>query len=152
MAGKNIPENPETVLAEVVFPNDTNPMGIVHGGRVIQLMDIASAICAQMHSGKIAVTAGIDKVSFIQPAKLGDILTIRAHITRTFNTSMEIHVEVWAMRLPALKPFLSNTAYFTFVALDENARPTAVRQLTPLTPEAKKQHREALKRRKTRKA
>jgi len=136
-----------TTMAEVVFPNDTNPIGIVHGGRIIQLMDIACAICAQMHSGKIAVTAGIDQVSFKQPAKLGDILTIKAHITRTFITSMEIYAEVWAMRLPDLIPFLSNEAYFTFVVLDEHAKPTAVLPMKPKTVTEKKQYREALNRR-----
>jgi len=143
-------EHRVTVMAEVVFPNDTNPIGIVHGGRIIQLMDIASAICAQMHAGKIAVTAGIDKVSFKQPARLGDILTIKAHITRTFNTSMEIYAEVWAMRLPALIPFLANDAYFTFVALDEQAKPTAVPALKPVTRGEKKQYKDALGRRKHR--
>ena len=137
-------------MNEVVFPNDTNPVGIVHGGRIVQLMDIACAICAQLHAGKIAVTAGIDKVSFKQPAKLGDILTIKSHITRTFTTSMEIHAEVWAMRLPELVPFLTNEAYFTFVALDEHARPTAVSQMKPVTSSEKKQYKEALGRRKSR--
>ncbi len=139
-----------TVMTEVVFPNDTNPVGIVHGGRIVQLMDIACAICAQMHSGKIAVTAGIDQVTFRQAAKLGDILTIKAHITRTFTTSMEIYAEVWGMRLPELKPFLTNNAYFTFVTLDAQAKPTAVVPLKPFTTSEKKEHKEALKRRKRR--
>lgn len=140
----------ETIMTEVVFPNDTNPMGIVQGGRIIQLMDIACAVCAQTHSGKIAVTASIDKVSFKEPAKLGDILTIRAKITRTFTTSMEIYAEVWARRLPGMKPFLANKAFFTFVALDDSAKPTAVIPLKPVTKIEKMQYAEALIRRKNR--
>ena len=137
----------ETIMTEVVFPNDTNPMGIVQGGRIIQLMDIACAVCAQTHSGKIAVTASIDKVSFKEPSRLGDILTIKAKITRSFNTSMEIYAEVWAKRLPAMMPMLTNKAYFTFVALDENAKPTTVVNLKPVTENEKKQYKEALIRR-----
>lgn len=144
------PEDSKTTMTEVVFPNDTNPMGIVQGGRIIQLMDIACAICAQTHSGKIAVTASIDKVSFKQPARLGDILMITATITRVFNTSMEIHAEVWSKRLPEMKPFQTNDAYFVFVALDDKAKPIAVMPLEPITLEEKKQYRDALKRRKNR--
>lgn len=144
------PGDSETIMTEVVFPNDTNPMGIVQGGRIIQLMDIACAICAQTHSGKIAVTASIDKVSFKEPAKLGDILTIKAKITRAFNTSMEIYAEVWAKRLPEMKPFQTNRAYFTFVALDDRAKPTTVAFLKPITANEKKQYKEALIRRNNR--
>ena len=144
------PEDSITTMTEVVFPNDTNPMGIVQGGRIIQLMDIACAICAQTHSGKIAVTASVDKVSFKQPARLGDILMVKAKITRAFTTSMEIYAEVWSKRLPDMKPCLNNEAYFVFVALDGNAKPTAVMPLKPITAEEKKQYREALKRRKNR--
>lgn len=134
-------------MTEVVFPNDTNPMGIVQGGKIIQLMDIACAVCAQTHSGKIAVTASIDKVSFKQPAKLGDILTIKAKITRVFNTSMEIYAEVWAKRLPEMIPFFANNAYFIFVALDNNAKPTKIIPANPVTPQEKKEYKNALNRR-----
>lgn len=144
------PGDSEIIMTEVVFPNDTNPMGIIQGGRIIQLMDIACAICAQTHSGKIAVTASIDKVSFKAPAKLGDILTIKAKITRAFNTSMEIYAEVWTKRLPELKPTLANKAYFTFVALGANAKPTAVPPLKPTTETEKKRYKEALIRRTSR--
>jgi acyl-CoA hydrolase len=144
------PDDSKTTMTEVVFPNDTNPMGIVQGGRIIQLMDIACAITAQTHSGKIAVTASIDKVSFKQPARLGDILTIKAKITRAFNTSMEIHVEVWSKRLPEMKPIQTNDAYFVFVALDEKAKPAAVMPVKPTTTEEKEQYIQALKRRKNR--
>jgi len=145
------PKYSETMMTEVVFPNDTNPMGIVQGGRIIQLMDIACAICAQTHSGRIAVTASIDKVSFKHPARLGDILMINATITRAFTTSMEIFAEVKSKRLPDLKPRVTSEAYFTFVALDENARPAAVIPVAPVTAAEKKYYKEALQRKKNRK-
>lgn len=144
------PEDSKTTMTEVVFPNDTNPVGIVQGGRIIQLMDIACAITAQTHSGRIAVTAFIDKVSFKQPARLGDILMIKAKITRAFTTSMEIYAEVWSKRLPEMKPSMTNNAYFVFVALDDKAKPTAVIPVKPVTSEEKKQFKDALKRRKDR--
>lgn len=68
-------------MTEVVFKNDINPMGIVQGGRIIQLMDIVCVICAQTHSERIAITASIDKVSFKHPAKLDDTPMIKAKIT-----------------------------------------------------------------------
>lgn len=144
------PDDSKTIMTEVVFPNDTNPIGIVQGGRIIQLMDIACAITAQTHAGKIAVTASIDKVSFMQPARLGDILTIKAKITRAFTTSMEIYAEVWSKRLPEMKPYLTNDAYFVFVALDDKAKPTPIMPVKPITSEEKEQYKNALKRRKNR--
>ena len=72
----------ETVKTEVVCPNDTNPMGMLQGGRLVQWMDIAAAVCAEIHAEKICVTAMINKVDFKHPAFVGDIITIRAKITR----------------------------------------------------------------------
>ena len=144
------PPESETIMTEIVFPNDTNPMGIIQGGRIVQLMDTACAICAQTHAGKIAVTASIDEVSFKNPAKLGDILTIKAKITRSFKTSMEIHAEVWAKSLPQLTLFQTNDAYFTFVAIDHDAKPSPVIEVKPLSKEEKLAFTSALKRRKKR--
>lgn len=84
------PKHSETIMTEVVCPNDTNPMGILQGGRLVQWMDIASAVCTQNHAEHICVTASIDSVKFKSPAKVGDIITIKARITRSFNSSMEI--------------------------------------------------------------
>ena len=145
-----IPADSEVIMTEVVFPNDTNPMGIVQGGRIIQLMDIACAVCAQTHAGKIAVTASIDKVTFKHPAKLGDILTIKAKITRAFNTSMEIYAEVWTKRLPEMKSYSTNEAFFTFVALDHKANPTTVPKVKPVSTIEKTLYKAALKRKKNR--
>ena len=138
----------ETIMTEIVFPNDTNPMGILQGGRLMHWMDIASAVCAQRHAERIAVTASIDKVYFKHPVHLGDILTIKAKITRAFNTSMEIYVEVWARKVKSAKTFLTNHAYFTFVAIDDNADPVAIPAIIPVSTEEKKQYAAALKRKK----
>lgn len=142
------PADSETTMTEIVFPNDTNPMGILQGGRLMHWMDIASAVCAQTHARNIAVTASIDKVHFKRPSYLGDILTIKAKVTRAFTTSMEIYVEVWTQSIKKAERHLTNHAYFTFVAIDENANPTSVPILKPISTHEKKQYSNALKRKK----
>ncbi|MDQ3109714.1 MAG: acyl-CoA thioesterase [Bacteroidota bacterium] len=127
------PSDSETIKTEVVCPNDTNPMGMLLGGRLVQWMDIAAAVCAQNHAEKICVTASIDSVNFKNSARVGDIITIKAKITRAFETSMEIFVETQAKNVLSQESYLINEAYFTFVALDDQARATAVCALKPKT-------------------
>ena len=135
-------------MTEVVYPNDTNPMGMLQGGRLMQWMDTASAICAQTHAERIAATVSLNKVFFRNPAKTGDVITIKAKVTRAFHTSMEIFVQAWARKATSKETYLINDAYFTFVALDENAHPATVPKVKPVTPEEKKHYRQALTRRK----
>lgn len=144
------PKKSETIMTEVVCPNDTNPMGILQGGRLVQWMDIASAVCAQNHAEHICVTASIDSVKFKSPAKIGDIITIKACITRAFHSSMEIFVQAWAKKVISQKAYLINESYFTFVALDENARPVLVNGVKPTSAKEKKEYINAEKRKKAR--
>ena len=143
-------KNSETIMTEIVCPNDTNPMGILQGGRLVQWMDIASAICAQNHAEHICVTASIDSVKFKTPAKVGDIITIKAKMTRSFNSSMEIFVQAWAKKKNRQKAYLINEAYFTFVALDDNANPAIVPAIKPSSETEKKEYLNALKRKNSR--
>ncbi|HRG44432.1 MAG TPA: acyl-CoA thioesterase [Saprospiraceae bacterium] len=142
MEDKNIsvksPAYSETIKTEVVCPNDTNPMGILLGGRLVQWMDIAAAVCAQTHAESISVTASIDHVRFFHSAKVGDILTIKARITRAFNTSMEIMVEATVRQVgkPEVKPL--SLAYFTFVAIDSNAQKRSISPVVTTTEEEEK--------------
>ncbi len=144
------PRMSETTMTEIVCPNDTNPMGILQGGRLVQWMDIASAVCAQNHAENICVTASIDSVIFKSAAKVGDIITIKAKITRSFNSSMEICVHAWAKMVLSQKPYLINEAYFTFVAIDRHATPTVVPGVKPQTASEKKEYVLAGKRKKER--
>ncbi len=137
-------------MTEVVCPNDTNPMGILQGGRLVQWMDIASAVCAQNHAEHICVTASIDNVKFKSPAKVGDIITIKARITRSFHSSMEIFVQAWAKKVLSQKAYLINESYFTFVALDDNAKPVSVPPVRPVSPHEKTEYANAEKRKKDR--
>lgn len=142
------PSSSEVIKTEVVCPNDTNPMGILQGGRMVQWMDIAAAVSAQTHAGKICVTASMDTVRFENPAYVGDVITVKAKITRTFISSMEIRVEAWSNNVAQPKKKLICEAYFTFVALDKKGKPTTVMAIKPVTSAELKLHAEANKRRK----
>jgi len=144
------PAASETIKTEVVCPNDTNPMGILQGGKLVEWMDIAAAVCAQTHAGKICVTASINQVDFNAAAKVGDIITICARITRSFNSSMEIFVQSFARKVLEGKKYLISEAFFTFVALDENGNATTVIAVNPVTTAEKKRFNAAqLRRRKS---
>jgi acyl-CoA hydrolase len=144
------PSQSVTIMNELVLPNDTNTLNNLMGGRLLHWMDIAAAITAQKHSGKIAVTASVDSVSFGKAIKLGDVVTLEAKVTRAFNSSMEIHIAVWADSIPTGERFKSNDAYYTFVALDRNGGPVKVNELKPETEEEKNKYDGALRRRQLR--
>ena len=137
------PKHSETIMTQIVFPNDTNPMGILQGGRLVHWLDTAAAICSQNHAEHICVTASIDSVKFKAPAKVGDIVTIKAKVTRAFTSSMEIFVQAWAKKVLTQKEYLINEAYFTFVAIDDNANPTQVPGLKPSTDKEKIEYQSA---------
>ncbi len=141
------PVESETITTQVVCPNDTNPMGLLQGGRLVEWMDTTAAVTAQTHAGRIAVTASIDSLIFKRPARIGDIISIKAKITRAFDTSMEIFVGVWTRKVISKEEYMTNEAYFTFVALDDNAHPTRIPQVKPTTKEEKVTYAAALKRR-----
>ncbi len=136
------------VKTEVVCHNDSNPMGFLKGGRLVEWMDIAAAVCAQTHAGKICVTASINQVDFKEAAKIGDIITINAKITRAFNTSMEIFVQAFARKVLVGEKYSISEAFFTFVALDENGNATPVISLFPTTLSEKEFYASALQRKK----
>jgi acyl-CoA hydrolase len=144
------PSESRIIMTEIVLPNDTNALHNLRGGKILHWMDIASAIAAGKHSNSIVVTASVDNVSFENPIKLGDVVTITAKVTRNFNTSLETHIEVWAENLPSQTRYRCNEAYYTFVALDSNGRPRKVNPLLPETEEEKKQFESALRRRELR--
>lgn len=120
------------------------------GGRLMHWMDIVSAIAAQKHSNHVVVTASVDNISFKSPIQLGNVVTLRARVTRSFNTSMEVKIDVEAEDVPAEKKIESHSAYFTFVALDQQGHPTAVPEVEPETPDEIVQFDGALRRRQLR--
>lgn len=139
-----------TSMSEIVLPNDTNVFGNLMGGRLMYWMDIAAAIAAQRHCNAPVVTASVDNISFENPIKLGNTVHIEAKVSRAFNTSMEIHLNVWGEDFQQQYKYKSNEAYYTFVALDPNRRPRVVPQIIPETEEDHKLFEGALRRRQVR--
>ncbi len=140
----------QTIMTEIVLPNDTNVFGNLMGGRLMYWMDIAAAISAQKHSNAPVVTASVDNISFENPIKIGNTVHIDAKVTRAFNTSMEVHLKVWGEDHVQQYKYKSNEAYYTFVAVDASSRPKPVPQLIPETDEDKKLFDGALRRRQLR--
>ena len=133
-------------MTELVLPNDTNTLNNLMGGRLMHWMDIVSAIAAQKHSNRIVVTASVDNVSFGKPIQLGNVVTLKAQVTRAFSSSMEVRIEVEAEDIPSGKKFESNSAYFTFVAVDQSGRPIDVPEAVPESPEEQEFYDGALRR------
>jgi acyl-CoA hydrolase len=141
------PGDSMAIKMEVVCPNDTNPLGILQGGRMVQWMDLTSAICAQNHAGFICVTASIDRVGFKVPAQNGDIITIQCKVTRVFKTSMEIHAIAWKRNIRMKTPAMINEAFFTFVAVDDAGKAITIPPVVPVSKEEKAAFNDAGKRR-----
>ena len=140
-----------TVMTEMIMPNDTNPMGNLMGGYLMRWMDIVCAICAGKHCQAHVVTAAVDNISFQNPIRLGDVITLEACVTRAFNTSVEIYVEVFASNLKGGNPRRCNHAYFTFVALDDDRKtPIPVAPVLPLSNEEQQLYDSAIRRREVR--
>lgn len=133
------------------MPNDTNPMGNLMGGYLMRWMDIVAAICAGRHCEAHVVTAAVDHISFQNAINLGEVITLEASVTRAFNSSVEIYVEVFANDIKGQKPRRCNHAYFTFVALDDSRKvPIQVPQVIPLSSEEQNLYEGAARRREIR--
>lgn len=140
-----------TTMTELVMPNDTNPLGNLMGGNLMRWMDIVASICAGKHCEAHVVTASVDHVSFTHPIKMGEVVTIEAQVTRAFNTSVEVHVQVYAADFKGQRPKRSNHAYLTFVALEDvTLKPKNVPPVLPLTQEEITLYENAIKRREVR--
>ena len=137
-------------MTELVLPNDTNTFGNLMGGRLMYWMDIAAALAAMKHCGAPVVTASVDNISFENPIKLGNVVHIQAKVSRAFNTSMEVHLNVWGEDAIHQYKYKSNEAYFTFVALDPNGKARPVPGVQPESDDEKRLFESALRRRQIR--
>ncbi len=138
-------------MTEMVMPNDTNPLGNLMGGNLMRWMDVAGSICASRHCGAHVVTASVDHLSFRRPIKLGHVVVIKAVVTRTFNTSLEVFLEVETGSPIQTERNVANRAYMTFVALDEDTqRPKPVPAVVPETEEDRALYEGAVRRRELR--
>lgn len=140
-----------TTMTEMVLPNDTNTLHNLMGGRMLHWIDICGAISAQKHSNCVVVTASVDNVSFQEPIKLGNIVTLESKVTRAFSSSMEVHIEVFAENIPKGTKKKTHEAFYTYVAIDENSVPKkTLPELVPETEIEKKYFESALQRRQLR--
>lgn len=139
-----------TVMSEIVLPNDTNTLQNLMGGKLMHWMDITAAIVAQKHCNKPCVTVSVDHVHFHNPIQLGNIVTIEGKVTRTFNSSLEIYLSVYAENPIQNEKYLSNEAFFNFVALDSLGKPSQAPDIIPETEEEKIMFEDAYRRRQLR--
>ena len=150
MPNQKFAKDSVTIMTEMVLPNDTNTLHNLMGGRLMHWMDIVAAIAAQKHCNRIVVTASADNISFKEPINLGNVVTLRSQVTRAFNSSMEVFIEVTAEDIPASKKIMTHRAFFTFVAVDQNGKPIEIPQVVPETAEDIELFEGALRRRQLR--
>jgi acyl-CoA hydrolase len=129
---------------------DANSSGDIHGGTVMKLVDEAAGIAAVRHSKRRTVTASMDRMSFLVPIKIGQLVTFTATVNAAWRTSMEVGVRGEAEDPRSGQVRHASTAYLTFVALDDQGRPTKVPPIEPRTPTEERRQREAELRRKHR--
>ena len=129
---------------------DANTGGNVHGGTIMRLCDEAAGIAAIRHAGVRVVTAGMDRMTFLEPVLVGQLVTFRATVNAAWRTSVEVGVRVEAENVREGNPRHVSTAYLTMVALDEDRRPTPVPALEPESDDEKRRQREADLRRRNR--
>lgn len=141
------PSQSLTINTEVVLPNDTNHVGNLFGGKLMQWVDITAAIAAQRHCGRVVVTAAINHVSFDHPIKQNSVVTLEAKVTRAFSSSMEIYVDVFLENTSNGAKTKCNEAILTFVAIDQNGSPLHVPPIEPETELEKRRYEGALRRR-----
>lgn len=124
-------------LTQVMGPTTANSLGNVHGGLIMKLCDEAGGMAAAKHARNSAVTVTVDSMSFFSPVHVGNLLTVTAEVTWVGRTSIETMVRVTAERVITGEVTHTNNAYFVYVALDENGRPTPVPPLRLETEEEK---------------
>lgn len=122
-----------TTMTEYVLPTHANAMGNVFGGQILAWMDLCAAICAQRHTSRICITAGIDDLSFDGPIQVGQVVRLRADVTAAFRTSLEVEVVVEGEEPTTKRTWPCCSAFLTFVAVDEARKPTPIPQLALAT-------------------
>ena len=126
---------------------DANTAGYVHGGVIMRLCDEVAGIAAIRHCGGRVVTAGMDRMTFMHPVHVGQLVTFRATVNAAWRTSMEVGVRVDSEDVRSREVSATSTAYLTMVALDDEGRPAPVPELVPDTDEERRREKEAQLRR-----
>ncbi len=137
------PSASTVVVTQLVQPNHTNYLGNLYGGELMKWIDMAAAMAAMKHSGRVCVTVSVDELSFLAPVKLGQIVTLYATVNRAFRTSMEVGVRAERFDPLSQETVHTNSAYLTFVAIDENGKPVEVPPIIPQTAIEQRRYQEA---------
>jgi acyl-CoA hydrolase len=137
----------KSVISTQMLPSDANPMGNVHGGTILKMVDVAAGVTALRHARENTVTASIDRMDFYNPVYVGNLLTLKASVNYVGKTSMEIGVRIEAENLKTGVVTHTGSCYLTYVALDANGRPAEVPEVVPETPEEKRRWQAGKKRR-----
>jgi len=133
------PQDSEIFMTELVLPNDTNMLGNLMGGRMLHWMDISGALAASKHAQKFVATVNINTVDFRHPVRMGEMVELHARLIKVGTTSMDVKVTVISENLKTASKIKTNEAYLTYVALDDDQRPTPVpRLILDDTPEKSK--------------
>ncbi len=135
-----------TILTDLVLPSETNPLNNLFGGELLARMDRAASIAARRHCRRITVTASVNHVAFNKSIPLGSVVTVEAKISRAFNSSMEIYLDVWVEDRESGNRSKANEAIYTFVAVDESGRPVEVPAVIAETELEKERFEGALRR------
>jgi acyl-CoA hydrolase len=139
-----------TTIYRVMMPTDANPAGSVYGGSILRYIDEIAGIVASRHTRTNVVTASIDRMDFIAPVRIGDVLVLKAAINYTGRTSMEVGVRVEAEDTRTGRVAHTGSCYLTMVALDGQGRPTEVSPVEPSNDEERRWYEAAGRRRETR--
>ena len=140
------PKQSKTVMTDMVLPSETNPLNNLFGGELLARMDRCASIAARRHSRRIVVTASVNHVAFNKAVPLGSVVTVEAKVSRAFNTSMEVYLDVWIEDRESGQRSKANEAIYTFVAVDERGEPVKVPEITPETDLEKERFAGALRR------
>jgi len=148
------PKSPSQSAVEsryLLMPDQANPYGTAFGGAIVAWIDMVASMAAQKHCGREVVTAGIDSLIFKEPIYVGDHVVLRACVNYVGRTSMEVGVQVTRENPRTGRKTVATTAHLTFVALDENKKPTPAPPIVPETPDEKRRYENAKLRVKARK-
>jgi|TARA_B100000678_G_scaffold152144_1_gene127038 acyl-CoA hydrolase len=128
---KKTVKNTHVIMHELILPNDTNLLGNVLGGRVMHLMDMCAAMSAYKHARTAVVTASVDRLDFLAPAKMGEIMILKSSVNYTGKSSMEVGVRIESENPKTGDIYHTSSAYLTFVSLNENGKPKRVDNINP---------------------
>src|ERR1700691_2428312 len=142
----------QSEMAEIILPNDANPLNALLGGRLMHWIDLAGAMAAHRHSRSYVVTASIDHMDFLVPVRVGDFVILRSSVNRVFHTSMEVGVKVWVENYRAEQSRHVSSAYLTFVAVDTAGARLRGGPAIPGATKRKRRYEDAARRREIRRA